>query len=141
MVSDNAGAGRVVVAGGSKGNDGCNAGGDGAPGRVRIDLPSAAAAPSLVGPDAYRGPVLSPDTAVVVTDATLAVTVFGSAGTAYYVEREGCSRTMVTTGSDRLATWNVVLEPGPNRVCVAVSEIVSLSSFEGVNCISVAYMH
>jgi len=140
MLVDEAATERVSVAGGPKGDAGCNAGGDGADGRVRVDVPTASPTPAFAGATLYRGPVLAPATPAIAMSAPVDVELFGGAGTTYYVEREGGARQAVAAGSDRRASAELTLEPGANRVCAIVTAQASISSAEGTNCITVAYI-
>jgi hypothetical protein len=131
---------RVSVAAGAKGAAACNAGGDGAAGRIRVDLPSADIEPAFAGPALYRGPMLMPAIPAVVTTAELPAAVFGAVDATYYLQRNGADREAVTIGSNRQATRTVSLVPGVNRVCAVVRMDVGLSSSEGTNCLDVAYI-
>jgi hypothetical protein len=143
---DTGSAQRVWIDGGAGGNggSGCNAGGAGAPGRVRIDLPHAGDPPALVSGVAalYRGPVIAPGLAAVVDSATVQVPFFGGAGETYWIAVEGSGATpqMVTAASGRQGSGTASLAPGLNQLCVLVRPDITAAQPEGLNCISVAYI-
>ncbi len=139
-LTDDAGVARLSVAKGAKGNDDCNAGGDGSLGRVRVDVPNALATPAFAGTGLYRGPVPAPDTDAIVRDAALMLTVFGDIDGQYVVQRDGGSPESLTVGASRRATVEVTLSPGLNRVCAIVRAGVNINSPEGSNCVSVAFI-
>lgn len=137
---DDAGTARLSAAAGAKGDDGCNAGGNGAAGRVRVDVPTAGSTPAFATGASYRGPILAPGTAPIATESPISVELYGDAGTTYYIEREGADRAEVTTDSNRRVSHDVELAAGINRICAVVRTDVSISSPEGTNCITVAYI-
>jgi hypothetical protein len=132
---------RISVAAGTAGNLGaCNNGGAGSVGRVRVDVPGDAATPAFAGAEHYRGPVLAPNTPVVVTAASQIVRVFGGASQSYALQREGDAREAIETTSNRRVDIAVELEAGLNRVCAVVNQTASLGSPEGANCLDIAYI-
>jgi hypothetical protein len=139
-LTDGGSGARLSVSGGAKGDGGCNAGGDGAPGRIRVDVPGDTATPGFAGGTLYRGPVLDPQTPAIVGTTPLMVDLVGEGGTTYYVERDGSARASAATGSNRRATVSVDLSAGLNRICAVVNMDVNLSSSEGTNCLTVAYI-
>ncbi|HTM20583.1 MAG TPA: hypothetical protein VL172_08755 [Kofleriaceae bacterium] len=138
------GSSATVAAGlaGDAGNGtGCNDGGAGAPGRVRIDLPSADADPALVGgTSAFRGVVIDPALPPVVVEAEVQVGVFGAPNQTYKIQVEGSAAQDVTTLSDRTGSATLTLDPGQNRICVLVNGNVTASSDEGAQCVTIAFM-
>jgi hypothetical protein len=120
---------------------GCNEGGAGAPGRVRIDLPSADADPALVsGTMPFRGVVIDPALPPVVTDATVDVGVFGAPNGSYQIQVEGQAAQSITLLGNRTGSANLPLAPGMNRVCVLVNDNVTAASDEGAQCVNIAFM-
>jgi hypothetical protein len=133
--------GGVAVDPGQGGDDGCVAGGDGADGRVRIDLASADADPGLVsGTSAFRGIAIDPALPPVVTEAQIEVGVFGAPNQMYQIQVEGHPAQDVVTVSDRTGRATVTLDPGQNRICVLVNGNVTASSDEGAQCVTIAFM-
>ena len=136
---------RVSVAGGGggAGGSGCaSAGGSGGDGRVRVDFPGTSDLPPLVGTGvgAYRGPVLAPDTRAVVEEPALPVSLLGAPNATYHVERLGAARQQVNTLGTGAAEAQVMLEPGLNRVCAVIDDVVAINLSEGANCLDVAYI-
>jgi hypothetical protein len=136
---------RASVAAGPGGDTpagaGCNDGGAGAPGRVRIDLASDDADPALVGGTmAFRGVVIDPTLPPVVTTTPVSVGVFGSPSHSYKILVEGQATTDVMTLSNRTGSAMLDLTPGMNRICVLQNDIVNASSDEGAQCVSIAFM-
>ncbi len=134
--------GDVSVTAGNGGNGGCNAGGNGAAGRVRVDLPSAATDPGLVsGTSAFRGIVIDPALPAVVTSSPVTVAVFGAPShDGYRIQVEGLGDVGISTVSDRTGSAMLDLTPGMNRICVLQNDIVNASSNEGAQCVSIAFM-
>jgi hypothetical protein len=115
-IEDRAGGDLLDLAGGLGGTSGCNqAGGAGAPGRVRVDAPALPSSASSAAP--YHGAVLDPATPTIVREATLTVTVLGQAGQTYAGATPLTSPRAVQLDGSGRGTQDVALMPGVNRVC------------------------
>lgn len=142
VLTDDVGETRVAVDGGVGGQPGgsCSHGGNGAPGRVRVDVPSDAALPGFTTglPALYRGPVLDPATPLVVPTTPVDITFFGDAGTDYWVQSDGGGAQMKQISGGHSTTVSVPLQTGLNTICAAVAQ--SASQPEGRNCLTIAYI-
>jgi hypothetical protein len=138
------------VAGGMPGaGNSCHAGGAGALGRVRMDLPGddtlPAAFTALPVVSRYRGPVIAPDLPAIVTERTVTVTVHGGLSEDYWIERRTLPVTApvtmpVTIQAGQSATVNIDLAPGYNELCALVVEDNTPVQPEGRNCLAIAYI-
>ena len=130
------GAGMLNATGGPGGTSG-NDGGAGADGRIRIDtaedsLPELAAAPAAV-----RGPRWAADTPWLVADAGQTLTLFGEPLTSVAVSVRGGAPAPISTDNGGVATVEVELEPGENRLCALVSDEVNPDLPEAGHCVTI----
>lgn len=128
-----------AAAGIGSGCNGCNKGGNGGVGRIRLDYPGTAPA-SGTTPSAVRGPMWAANTPAVVNDAELMITAHGAGATSYgLLEHDATETKMLTTGASGEATALVDLVDGINHLCLVVPD-ANFSLPEAVNCIDIAYV-
>lgn len=142
-----AGGARLLVAGGGggQGGDGSNGcrsdGGNGASGRVRVDLPGAQATPPATDAPlfSFRGAVLSPSTPTITTTKMLDLDIAGAANQSYWLRRGSDEPQPIDTNETGSGVAAITLESGHNRVCVQVTPDLGQPA-EGLNCLAIAYI-
>jgi hypothetical protein len=138
---------RVNVDAGLGGDGGGgNRGGDGAPGRVRIDVPDPPAG-NMVPPafsavtHRYRGPMWSPMTPVIVSDISdLTLTLTGEPQAEVFIDIEGQRQDLVFPAEGSLAIDVMSLTTGQNQVCARVTAGSNANQPDAFNCIDIAYI-
>lgn len=118
----------------------CSAGGNGSPGRIRIDAASEALPALTVQPSAVRGPHWADDTPSLVREAQLELTLHGQPNRTFAARVGFAEPVEVETTGSGAGTITVTLEPGHNRVCTVVSPTADLSLPEAVRCRFVTYV-
>jgi len=118
----------------------CNAGGDGSPGRIRIDVASEALPAVTADPAPVRGPHWADDTPHLVRAEALTAILYGQPSTTFAANVDGGEPEDVRTNSSGLGRYMVMLEPGHNRICAIVSPTANLNLPEAVRCMIVTYV-
>jgi hypothetical protein len=133
--------GALTVNKGMGGSGTTTSGGDGAPGRARVD---AAMLTGTLGP-AHRGFMFATTAPLIVRTAQPDVAVTGTPGDRFDLHRVtpaivSIDKTLVDFGgANQLEIEPTNLTPGLNRLC-AVPQNASLANAESRNCIDVAYL-
>ena len=120
--------------------DTCNAGGDGSPGRIRIDVATEELPELTANPAPVRGPHWAEDTPYLVRVAAFTATLYGEPNRSFAANVDGSNRQEVPTNPSGVGTYMVNLEPGHNRICAIVSETAPLNLPEAVRCMIVTYV-
>lgn len=134
---------RVFVDPGVGGGSGNSAGGRGAPGRVRLDLPSdAQTTPAFAGvTHRYRGPVWQPTSPVLTTEAAIELRLFGGVGETVFVDVEGQSRRELAFPQDGgVLQVPVNLSKGASQICARVTNGPHANQPDAANCFDIAYI-
>ena len=118
----------------------CNAGGNGSPGRVRVDVSTEDLPELAADPTPFRGPHWADDTPHLVREAELAARMYGEPNTTFAANVDGSDPVAVMTNGVGRGTYDVTLEPGHNRICAIVSPTANLSLPEAVRCTVVTYV-
>jgi hypothetical protein len=138
--ADEGAAGNVDVTGGA-GGTAQNAGGDGAPGRVRFDVPGNDPAPSFgVVTHSYRGPMWSLDSPVIVTAPLPSLQLFGGPSNIVFVEVEGQGKQGRSFSEEGVLDFAPTLAPGHNTVCAVVTIEPHSNQPDAFNCIDIVYI-
>lgn len=133
-----AGASVVAPAGNGMGSSGCK-GGNGGKGRIRIDRGNDSAIDTDPAPFIGATPAVQ-GLPVIVTEALLALPVRGDASESYQVYVGDGGPMAFNTDADGVASPEVTLEPGLNRLCVQAASGADLDYPESKNCVDVAYI-
>jgi hypothetical protein len=117
-------------------------GGDGSPGRVRFDLPSAAATPPAFAgvTHRYRGPVWDPATPAVTTEPALMLQLFGGGSETVFIDIEGQARRELAFPEDGVLQVPVNLAPGRSEICARVTDGPHANQPDAANCFDIAYI-
>lgn len=139
---------RVDVSPGAGGGPSARAGGDGAPGRVRVDLPGTGELPAAFSDvtHIYRGPVWSPDSPSITTKAhvndnnEVFLTLLGSPQETVFVDIEGETRRELVFPMDGTLDVAVPAVPGLRELCARVTNDAHANQPDAANCIDLAYI-
>ena len=111
----------------------------GAPGRIRVDVPS----PALLSSSAEYGPMWAVENPSIVTNPIVEFNVWaGTDGTYGISVNRGAMKTFSISGGIVIneTTVSVSLDAGANELCVTAVTSAEFSQSEAWNCISVAYV-
>lgn len=128
--------------------NGCRKGGDGAPGRVRVDLPATGELPAAFTgvTHLYRGPMWSPDTPSITTRADvndnneIILTLLGTPQETVFVDIEGETRRELGFPMDGVIEVAVPAAEGLRELCARVTDDAHASQPDAANCIDLAYI-
>ena len=125
----------LSVAGGSGGtSSGACKGGDGAPGRVRVDSPHIEGSVSAT----VTGPSFVLDSVPAVVGAsTASIAIAGGVGSTYFLTVNGQTAETITL-SEAIEDLTLSLSPGLNQVCALVDPDGNHGQPESLNCVSIA---
>lgn len=143
VFTDEGASGNVQVTPGVGGPAGgkTKAGGDGAPGRVRFDLPGDDPAPSFEGvTHSYRGPMWSPATPAIVTAQMPSLQLFGGASNNVFVEVGGQGKQGRSFSPEGVLDFTPTLAPGHNQICAVVTIESHSNQPDAFNCIDIVYL-
>jgi hypothetical protein len=118
----------------------CNDGGDGSPGRIRVDVASEALPALAAQPAPIRGPHWADDTPYLVREADFTATLYGEPNRTFAANVDGSEPVDVETNGSGVGTYSITLEPGHNRICAIVSPTALLSLAEASRCHIVTYL-
>lgn len=119
----------------------CTDGGNGSPGRIRVDVASEDLPALTADPTPVRGPHWADDTPYLVTDsAAFTATLYGQPNTTFAANVDGSDPEDAETNGSGVGSYSITLEPGHNRLCAIVSPTANLSLPEAVRCMIVTYV-
>ena len=134
-----AGAGSLGATRGT-GATNCNDGGNGSPGRIRVDVASEELPLVDTDPAPFRGPHWADDTPHLVREAEFTATMYGQPNTTFAANVDGSDPDDVETNGSGVGSYTVTLEPGHNRICAIVRRTAPLNLPEAVRCMVVTYV-
>jgi hypothetical protein len=118
----------------------CNSGGNGSPGRIRVDVATQDLPALDVDPVPIRGPHWADDTPFIVRDADFTATMYGEPSRTFAANKDGDDPVAVNTNGSGVGSFHTTLEPGHNRICAIVSLTANLTLPEAVRCMDVTYV-
>lgn len=119
----------------------CNGGGNGSPGRIRIDVATSDLPAVLsTNPTAVRGPHWADDIEPIQRSADFTATMYGEPNRTFAANIDGSDPVDVETDGSGVGTYDITLEPGHNRICAIVSPTADLTLPEAVRCMVVTYL-
>lgn len=123
------------------GGDRCNFGGNGSPGRIRVDVANEELPALTADPAPVRGPHWADDTPHLVTaSAQLTLTLYGEPNRTFAANLDGSAPDDVETDGSGIGEYTVTLEAGHNRICAIVDPDANLTLPEAVRCMIVTYV-
>ena len=117
----------------------CTDGGNGSPGRIRVDVGSEELPVLDADPVPVRGPHWADDTPFIVRDADFTATMYGEPGRMFAANIDGSEPENVPINGSGVGSYTVMLEPGHNRIC-AIASTTNLTLPEAVRCMDVTYV-